>query len=221
MRTISKGNEPASLLAHRKTKHSNYHNYSEKDELRNALVTEQHGLCCYCMGRIRPDQGSMKIEHWRSLSHYPKEQLNYQNLLGACLGGDGKPARKQHCDTRKRDSNLKWNPAQPTHHIETRIRYESDGSIRSDEAVFDRQLNKVLNLNLAILKNNRKSLLDAVLEWWKHEKALFNGPVPRSRIDQKRNKYLNGSGDLLPYCQVVVWWLDKRLARMTPADSGQ
>ena len=36
-----------------------------KDEIRNALFREQHGLCAYCMRKIRPQGESMKIEHYR------------------------------------------------------------------------------------------------------------------------------------------------------------
>ena len=53
MRAITKGPEPVSLTAHRQTPHCDYDNYAAKDDLRNALVSEQRGLCCYCMGRIR------------------------------------------------------------------------------------------------------------------------------------------------------------------------
>ena len=214
MRAITKGPEPVSLTTHRQTAHCDYDNYAAKDKLRTALVTEQRGLCCYCMGRIRPEPASMKIEHWRCQKHYGAEQLKYRNLLGACLGGNGKPDRLQHCDTKKGDSDLDWNPADPAHHIETRIRYELDGSIHSNGADFDGQLNAVLNLNLPVLKNNRKRLLDAVLDWWKYEKARIGGPVSRDGLVRKRDQHIGGDGELVPYCQVAVWWLEQRLARM-------
>lgn len=213
MRSITKSPEPASLIGHRKTSHSHYDNYNAKDALRRALVSEQRGLCCYCMSRIHPEPSSMKIEHWRSQARYPGEQLIYRNLLGACLGGHDQPGHLQHCDTRKGDSDLKWNPADPTHRITTHIRYELDGSIHSEEADFDGQINNVLNLNLPKLKNNRKRLLDAVLDWWKCEKARLGGPVSRDSIVRKRDEQVAGSGELLPYCQVSVWWLEQRLAR--------
>ena len=214
MRAIAKGHEPASLTAHRSTPFSDYGNYAAKDGLRQALVTEQRGLCCYCMGRIRSEPASMKIEHWRCHANYPDEQLAYGNLLGACLGGQGQPNFRQHCDTKKGNTDLRWNPAEPLHYIETRVRYESDGAVRSDDADFDGQINDVLNLNLPRLKNNRKSLLDAVLAWWRYEKARIRGPVPRNRFVRKRDEYVSGDGQLNPYCEVAVWWLDQRLARM-------
>lgn len=214
MRSITKGPEPVSLIAHRKTPHSDYQNYNAKDALRRALVSEQRGLCCYCMGRIGPERSSMKIEHWRSQARYSAEQLNYRNLLGACLGGDDQPPHLQHCDTRKGDRDFKWNPADPVHHIETRIRYEADGSIRASEADFDGQLDNVLNLNLLELRNHRKGVLDALLDWWRIEKARLGGPVPRDRIVRKRTRHVAGNGELTPYCQIALWWLEQKLARM-------
>ena len=214
MRANTKGPEPVSLTAHRKKPHSDYGNYEAKDDLRHALITEQRGLCCYCMGRIRPERASMKIEHWRCREHYEGEQLKYRNLLGACLGGGGTPAHLQHCDTKKGDKDLTWNPADRTRDIATRIWYELDGSIRSDDADFDGQLKNVLNLNLPAVKNHRKRLLDAVLDWWKHEKARIGGPVPRDRFTRKRDEHIDGNGELEPYSQVPVWWLDQRLAKI-------
>jgi uncharacterized protein (TIGR02646 family) len=214
MRAITKGRVPASLTTHRQTEHCDYDNYADKEALRHALVTEQRGICCYCMGRIHNGPLTMKIEHWQSQRRYPTEQLSYRNLLGACLGGEGQPPHLQHCDTRKGDRDLRWNPAEPGHHIETRLRYEGDGSIRSDEAEFDAQPTDVLNLNLPVFKNNRKGVLDAVLEWWEREKQRIGGPVPRARFERERNRHSGGAGDFEPFCQVAVRWLELRLGRM-------
>ena len=212
MRSITKGPEPTSLTAHRQLSHSDYANYQAKGDLRRALVAEQRGLCCYCMSRVRPDRKSMKIEHWKSKSGYRDEQLNYANLLASCLGGKG-PPESQHCDTRKGKSDLKWNPANPDHRIETRLRYELDGSIRAEETDFDEQLDQVLNLNLPLLRNNRAGVLKAILDWWTREKARIRGPVSRDRIVRERDRYATLEGELAPYCQVAVWWLNQKLDR--------
>ncbi len=211
MRGIVKGPEPPSLTAHRLAAHCDYDNYSAKDELRAALVAEQRGLCCYCMGRIRSGQDTMKVEHWSCQSANPGEQLNYRNLLGACLGGQGQPPNLQHCDTRKGDQSLRWNPANPNHQIELHIRYEMDGSIRSGDSDFDEQLKQVLNLNLKVLKNNRKAIFDAIQEWWTREKDRLHTRVPRQQIERMREEYAGGTGSLRPYSQVAVWLLDQRL----------
>ena len=212
MRAITKGVEPASLTAHRRMSYSDYDNYKGMAELRDALVREQRGLCCYCMGQISSEWGTMKVEHWRSQRRYPCKQLDYSNLLGACLGGKGQVQRFQHCDTRKGNKDLRWNPADPSHDIETRLLYTADGSIESDDDEFKTQLNEVLNLNLSLLMTQRKRILDAILEWWEHEKK--QGPVPRERFEQKRAQWTGGADVLQPYCQVVVWWLDQRLKSM-------
>ena len=215
MREIIKGQEPDSLTTYRLTQHGPYNDYRDKDGLRRSLATEQRGLCCYCMGRIRPDAKAMKVEHWRSQARYPNEQLSYRNLLGACLGGERQPLRsQQHCDTRKGDADLRWNPADPVHSIETRVRYEPNGTIRSDDAMFDDQLNEVLNLNLDWIKEHRESVYKAVEAWWKKERARRRGPVPRDTIERKRDRYTAAVGELTPYCQVAVWLLNRKLARM-------
>ena len=210
MRAITKGPAPQSLIAHCQNPPCDYDNYQDKDSLREALVAEQRGLGCYCMGRIGPDSTAMKIEHWRCRANYPEEQLNYDNLLGACLGGEGKPGKLQHCDTRKGDADLCLNPANPNHAIEARVQYLFGGTIESDDEEFNGQLNDVLNLNLDFLKSNRKVVLDSVLYWWREQQK----PVPRWRIERKREKYDPANGILSPYCQVAVWWLDEKLSEM-------
>ncbi|MXY39275.1 MAG: TIGR02646 family protein [Rhodospirillaceae bacterium] len=209
MKAIIKGREPHSLITHRLTPYADYDNYPDKVSLRRALASEQRGLCCYCMGPIRPEASAMKIEHWRCQSRYPDEQLDYNNLLGACMGGEGRSQRRQHCDTRKGDRDLLWNPAEPVHAIESRVQYGADGTIESDNETLDSQLNEILNLNLALLKQNRKSVLDAVLQWWKRRK-----PVPRHRIERQIRRLAPADGSLDPYCQVAVWWLNRKLSRM-------
>ena len=213
MRTIVKHQEPASLTQHRLTPYSNYDNYPGKYALRDALVSEQQGLCCYCMGRIRND--AMKVEHWKCQSRCPEHQLNYRNILAACRGGEGKPQDRQHCDTRKGDKDLQWNPANSRHRIETRLRYTADGSVESGSDEFNSQLQEVLNLNLPVLMTHRKLVLDAILDWWKHEQARNRGPVPRARFERERDRRIPRAGTLNPYCQVAVWWLDQRLKRMS------
>ena len=209
MRAITKGREPPSLTEHRRASHGDYGNYQDKSSLRESLVSEQRGLCCYCMSRIQPSTNKMKIEHWRCQARYPDEQLNYRNLLGACLGGEGHPFRLQYCDTRKGDDDLLWNPADPAHAIEARVRYDLDGTIESNNEVFNTQLNQILNLNLPFLKENRKVVLDSLLDWWRKQPK----PVPRGRIERKRDKYTVGNSTLAPHCQVAVWWLQRKLGR--------
>ena len=214
MRQISKRAEPNSLTEHRAAPHSSYANYQDKGTLRAALVAEQRGLCCYCMGRISAEPSIMKVEHWQGVAHYPDEQLKYRNLLGACMGGKGKKLGGQHCDTKKADQDLRWNPADPEHRIETTIGYGADGTIQSKDTTFDRQLNDVLNLNVSHIKNARKEAHNAIVGWWKNLRRRDRS-ISRSRLEANIRK-LSDAPVMVAYSPVAIWWLKRRLARMEP-----
>jgi uncharacterized protein (TIGR02646 family) len=210
MRNIVRVRVPASLTQHRATPQATYENYREKDTLRASLVSEQRGICCYCMQSIRPVEGSMKIEHWHSQGGYPDEQLVYSNLLGSCMGGDGQGESVKHCDTAKANKDLSRNPANPDHHVEEVIRYLSDGTIASSDATFHDELRDVLNLNAAHLKNGRAAALHALQEMMKKR-----GTLNKQRWE-KLLEELTGSShtnDLQPFCGVIVYWIRKKLAR--------
>jgi uncharacterized protein (TIGR02646 family) len=201
---IIKAAEPNSLTQHRAKAHTHYDNYAQKDELRTALVGEQKGLCCYCTGRIRAEPAAMKIEHWQSQAKYPQYQLNYGNLLGACLGGQGQAPPNQHCDTRKANRELRWNPATAAHMIESRLRYLADGTVESPDAAFNTQLHDVLGLNLAYLKNSRKAVLDTVLIWWR------STPNARQKMQAQIDQRTNHAAEYQPFSPVAVWFLRQK-----------
>jgi uncharacterized protein (TIGR02646 family) len=201
---ITKSAEPNSLTQHRAQAHSDYDNYAQKDELRAALVGEQRGLCCYCTGRIRAVSTAMKIEHWQCQAVYLQQQLVYGNLLGACLGGEGTPQAEQHCDTKKANRDLKWNPANTAHVIESRLRYLADGTVESADDEFNTQINDILGLNLSYLKNSRKAVLDAVLVWWRSK------PNARARVQQQID-YRTNLTEHQPFSPVAVWFLRQKL----------
>jgi uncharacterized protein (TIGR02646 family) len=204
MRNIKKNAEPHTLTEHRLQPHADYDNYTDKDTLRQQLVEEQRGLCCYCQSRIRPTSEGMKIEHWQCQERYPQRQLEYRNFLGACLGGHGRPTREQHCDTRKGNTDIRLSPADPACDVERLIQFLGDGRIKSDNPDIDADLNGVLNLNWTRLVNNRKAVLVALQE------ALRYGRVTNPA--QELLKW-NGShaGELPEFSQVVVYYLKKKL----------
>ena len=208
---ISKGAEPTSLTQHRAQSHSDYDNYAQKDELRMALVGEQRGLCCYCTARIRAQSAAMKIEHWQCQATHPDLQLAYGNLLGTCLGGEGRSPDEQHCDTRKANRDLKWNPANIAHVIETRLRYLVDGTVVSADVDFDTQLNEVLGLNLSYIKSNRKAVLDSVLQWWRGAQ-----PVSSAKVKIQIERRTNDGAEHQPFSPVAVWFLRQKLVGAAP-----
>jgi hypothetical protein len=126
------------------------------------------------------------------------------------MGGEGKAARGQHCDTRKGKRDLSRNPANPLHRVEDVIQFPGDGRIVSNDPVFDAELNGVLNLNLAFLRNNRKEILNSF-----KDALAKRGQLPTTALEKWLREW-NGeedTGELRPFCQVVVYWLRKRLAR--------
>ena len=120
----------------------------------------------------------MKIEHWASQSQNPELALSYDNLLGACYGGEGEPFRRQHCDTHKGNTPLTINPLQ-VGDCERLIRYTASGEIRSDVAQIDTDLDETLNLNLGWLKMNRAAIMRAVIEGLKRKqrKGTWTRPL--------------------------------------------
>ena len=170
-------------------------------------------LCAYCMGRIEPDDRNMKVEHWHSRKKYPAKQLNYTTLLGCCSGNEGQPDTRAHCDTKKRDNDLLFNQAEPSHHSRLKIHYEFNGTIKSEDALFDRQLNEILNLNYSRLRDNRKSVWSSVTKTL----SRITGKATRTQIEGLLLKWQqkNGEGKLLQYCGVSQYYLEKKLQRIT------
>jgi uncharacterized protein (TIGR02646 family) len=214
MRQITKGKEPKALIEYRKTAGATYNGFQSAQRmraLRQSLVSEQGGICCYCMQRIRPTENAMKVEHWQSQTGYETEQLNYRNMLAACMGNEGEPEEEQHCDTRKGNKTLSRNPANPAHRIEDFIKYLGDGTIESNDPQLNRQLGKsVLNLNRPLLVLNRKSVLDMFHKSLPRQGTLTKGNLQRMQKDW--GKAATGI-ELRPYCGIVVYWVKKRLAR--------
>lgn len=89
-----------------------------KDEIRDALYKEQHGLCAYCMRRITGQRSDTKIEHYKTLNANKEAALDYQNYLGVCYGGekdkieeeDHKSVRCLCCDASRGEKKLTINP---------------------------------------------------------------------------------------------------------------
>ena len=209
MKAIKKGNEPPSLTQHRCKTFSDYDNYLDKDGLRKNLVAEQGGICAYCLQRIRPDESHMKIEHWHCQAKYSTEQLDYSNMLGVCLGNKGKPERNQHCDTKKDDSDIQLNPANPLHKVEELIQFLGNGRVKSPDPKIDYEINHILNLNEGSLVTNRAGVLDSFIKM-----LIDKGELKPPRLQKMlQDWYQPSNGVLSPFCMVVVHWLRKKMNR--------
>ena len=212
MRPITKKGAPPELSAYKSQSGAEYdgpHFTHIKVAIRESLLAEQGHICAYCMQRI--DLECMKVEHWHSRAGYSSEQLEYSNLLGCCLGNEGEPRTNQHCDTCKRDSEISYNPANPLHHSRMKLSFLGDGTIKSEDVVFNDELNANLNLNLPILKRNRQAVLEGLKDY------LGRTPGTRSSVQLERLMRIweatDSEGKLQPFCEVAIFYLSRKLKR--------
>ena len=79
-----------------------------KNEVKEILLHEQHGICAYCMRRIRMDNHS-RVEHLVPLSRNKDMAIDYNNMLGVCDGGEKVTGDKGHilcCDAHKKEIEI-------------------------------------------------------------------------------------------------------------------
>ncbi len=213
MLNIQKTREPSSFTQHRCQKDACYGNLptNAREDLKKQLLEEQGHLCAYCMCRI--GENSMKIEHVASRDKHPESQLDYTNLVAVCKGNEGSPKKEQHCDTRKGNYSLSKNPARQQDRVQESISYMSSGCIHCKDALFDKQINSVLNLNLSKLCNNRKEIWDVVHNGLKNLPQNAN----RAQIQAMLDRWLckSTSGQFKPYLGVAIFLLERRLRACT------
>lgn len=228
MRRIVKGNEPPLLRAfkERSTKNTGaasgrkgarskgvvpmpkYRDLDTtvKEQLVQSLLREQGYTCCYCMGRI--DESNMRVEHWRPRSLFPNEQLEYRNLLAACGGNEGGGTELEHCDVKKGNDPISYNPADQSVDVESKLQYTTDGRIKAKkgESKFGGDLNTILNLNCERLIEDRR-------------RAIYGATnAVRKSLDRFSAKNLtawermDAHGRLQPYSGAVLYVL-RRLAK--------
>ena len=205
---INKTKEPSSWTKHRLTEGATYEATSE---LREALLADQGYICAYCMRRIPvQDKGAdetTRIEHIVPQSSLSREEaMDYRNMVICCPGAIQSTSKKEcHCDRHKGEMSISFSPLDQNF-IDT-ISYRNDGSIISSNQLHNQEINEVLNLNIGMLKANRKAvrrqLIDSLgkKEWKKGdlEKIL------------KVYREKDASGSKKEYCGVVVDYLTKKL----------
>lgn len=210
MKYITKGTEPHSLLEHRTKEHACYDNIpsTTKEEIKEALLSEQGHVCYYCMKRIHFED--MKVEHWKP-QKYVELSLRYTNMMGACDGNEGNPKQLQCCDTRKGEDEISINPLDPI--SEVRIKYKDDGRIYSDNETVNKDLNEILNLNHQTIKDNRKGVIDSIVK--NLQNKYPNKPWTKSIIQQEIHKWNNrdSEGKFREYYGVALFYLQKRYSK--------
>lgn len=198
-------NEPLLLRRHRTSNPgANYDNgpADMKREIRQAVVKEQFGLCCYCMQRISPEK--VRVEHKLSQHNHSNLSLDYGNMAGACSCSEGLPKKQQYCDIYKGEKDFTFNLSC----IQDKIQYEPQGKIKSSDSDLNDQLNNVLNLNVKYLVEQRRAVREAVTHFLSHGKTRGEIQNKIKQLSSPRN------GLKKAFCGVTIFFLQKRLARI-------
>jgi uncharacterized protein (TIGR02646 family) len=142
-----------------------YDDLSDRERilLREALIEEQGGLCCYCGRRI--DTDNSHNEHFRPQSSYPDLAVNYENLHASCIR-ETKLNDILHCGHGKKDKFDETRCVSPLEcDCEERFLYTLEGEIlpkdKNDEKA--KYMIELLKLNAGPLLGRRKTVLALVL----------------------------------------------------------
>lgn len=120
-----------------------------KNEAKEILLHEQHGICAYCMRRIRMDNHS-RVEHLVPLSKNKDMAIDYNNMLGVCDGGEKVTGNQGHilcCDAHKKETEIMISPLNKVQM--NKIAYDSESKIytKPKDEDMERDINEVLLLN--------------------------------------------------------------------------
>ncbi|MDE6769109.1 MAG: TIGR02646 family protein, partial [Muribaculaceae bacterium] len=206
---IDKSREPKSWTQHRLTSGAKYEEATS--DLRDSLLEDQGYICAYCMRRIPvSDKGTdetTRIEHINPQSELSREEaMDYRNMVICCPGATASTSKKEcHCDRHKGEIKLSFTPFDQNF-INT-LSYKSDGTIKSSNGEYDKELNEVLNLNIAILKANRKEVRKQLIE------SLGKRVWKKGDIEKILKIYSekDSEGKKKEYCGVVIEYLTKKL----------
>lgn len=223
LKRIVKTTEPKSLTNYRSTiKHEDlekshiYEDFPHKtkedcdndisENLRKHLLEEQGYICCYCMSRISCQKS--KIEHFKPQTKYRAFQIDYNNLFVACLGGEGQRGRVQFCDTKKGEDEV--SAINLLSNLEDDVFYEKAGKdcivIGSTNSSIEDDINTIINLNATSLQKSRRETYDRVRQKLQQKKWAIS--AIRQTIKYYQSKH---NGKFEPYCQMIVYFLTKKL----------
>ena len=173
-----------------------------KRALKSALLREQGYICAYCMRQI--DNTNTSIEHYLPQSEYPELSLDYYNLLAVCDGNQGHGKHLIQCDKKKSNKILtKVDPRDQE--IEQLIFYTINGNINSADDDIESDLFEKLNLNNQRIVENRKVVIDAILNF---VKSVDRGVVKKV---YKQWKNRDDEDQYREFCQVGVYFFKKFL----------
>ena len=205
-----------------------YFDLMDKQVLRESIVREQHGLCSYCMKRIKPDADNMIIEHFVPIKGHKASALDYNNMLGSCKGGtdqNNSSNRVLCCDSKKEERELHIDPRNKE--MMARIRYRKDGCITLDppDETLQNEIDHVLGLNgkldeegkmcsdtaTQIVKGRRDAYTRYTVFMNALQKKHGNNETKIRSLINKRIEEIENSAEYPEFAGVTLFFLKRRL----------
>jgi uncharacterized protein (TIGR02646 family) len=179
---------------------NNLPNEYSKADLRNAIVTEQFYICCYCMTAIKGVPLDTRMEHFLPKETYKlNEVFDYQNLLAAC-DIKVKP-EEQSCDIKKdnKDPNKEIILSPLRVDCETHFDYKENGAIVGLTLEGEDTI-KNLNLDCKRLRILREKVLQSyIFDVWQDDMTT------NIEIENVLTPYFDGEKHILqPFCMAIV-----------------
>ena len=176
-----------------------------KTDLRNSLISEQKGLCCYCCARISGENSH--IEHikpkgdrnWRNL------RFSYKNLLASCDGFDEYGFTCGHNKDEWYNEELFVSPLEED--CESYFTYSLDGRILGasyDDKKACETISR-LYINSYELITARKAVIDSILEDQSIQMNL--------EAELEWYKTPDDNGQLEPFYNVIMFTLEYLLSQ--------
>lgn len=156
MKYIVKQQEPQSFADWKALANVNWHPaYASLDgdtrkAVKDALMTEQGYLCCYCERRLTPDDSH--IEHFRPQSDQSVNPLDFSNMLCSCQNrlSKGEPRHCGHLKGDRGNDECLISPLDPL--CEARFSFTGDGHINSADTSDTGAIETIKRLGLDIPK---------------------------------------------------------------------
>ena len=225
MRYIGKGIEPSVLRDYKAQGGTQYEGGSlDKTEIQLQLLREQKGLCAYCMARMSYVVGhtpKMIVEHVKCRTNHSALQLDYNNMLGVCLGNSDIKKADLRCDKSKDTPKgyhyelRKLNPL--NHNVESLIHFLETGTIKAVNGDVDVEDDiNALNLNEEFTRIYREYILIRLKKDYKRACRTNNRRVVIQFLEGNIRKWsqLNSKGYLQPYNLVALNFLNNKRARL-------
>ncbi len=208
MKQIIKTVPPEEFIEFCKTPGVTYSSLSgtPKQALRKRLLEDQGYICCYCGCRIF-NNGTTHIEHIKCQHHNEKDDLDYNNMLVSCDGGEKdrqkmkKSLHYSHCDAKKRDNTIPISPLDKA--VEELLIYFEDGTVkgRNEEGS---ELIRTLGLDVGYLVNQRKNVIESYDDY-----SIEN---LKNELEWVRNK---NEGKYEPFCFVIEQYIESLIKDKT------